>query len=421
MAEKKTAKKPPSPAEIDRRTGVSTTGSASRGGAPPGFEYQYDPLQSKLVLVRVPTTPAKKTTKEPAKETVQPVRAVVPEATVEPVATPAAAPIVEPVAEPVAEPEVAAPQIYQPVPVYSVTPEDAAASPELVSPAPMEQAPAEPTQDQTSAYQLISDALADYGLQELGDFVTKLVFEQGIVTEAGLMTEIRKEDAYKTRFAANINRRARGLTWIDEREYLRLENSMKKVLRDAGMPPGFYDSNDDVDQFIELDVSPDELAERIEFGYDAINRADPEVIDAMRRLYGVGDSELAAYFLDPERAQNVILRQARSAQIAGQAQRQARMEIGVSLAEELETAGVTQEQARQGFGVIRQLGEVFQTTAEEQMGGEQAFGQEEQVGAVFGTSAAAQQRLRQRQRRRTAAFEAGGSFAGQGAEITGLR
>jgi hypothetical protein len=272
-----------------------------------------------------------------------------------------------------------------------------------------------------SAFDVIRELLRQYDLEDLTDFVNTLVFTDGITNENVLMSRVRQEDAYKTRFAGNIERQRRGLTPLSEPNYLALENTLRNTLRDAGMPPGFYDSTDDVDQFIALDVSPEELVARIEQGYDAINRADPEVITAMRDLYGVGDSELAAYFLDPERAETILLRQARSAQIAGQAQREARMQIGVGLAEQLEREGVTEQQARAGFGAISQLGEVFQTTAEEAGAGEQAFTQEEQVSAVFGTSAAAQQRLRQRQRRRQAAFESGGRFAGEGAEITGLQ
>jgi hypothetical protein len=46
--------------------------------------------------------------------------------------------------------------------------------------------------------------------------------------------------------------------------------------------------------------------------------------------------------------------------------------------------------------------------------------QEEQIGAVFSTDAAAAQRLRKKQSERTAVFQGGGGFAGQGSGQTSL-
>ena len=339
--------------------------------------------------------------------------------------------------EPVAAPAPAEPE---PTPVQLVTPVEPdplpepeptptvveAPAPEPVAepaPAPMEEAEPEPepTAEQNSAYDLITEALASYGLEGLGEFVNDLVFNQGIVTEAGLMTQIRTTDVYRTRFAANIARRQAGLTVIDEPDYLRMENQLLDVLRDSGLPSGFYDSYEDVTQFLAGDVSAEELGARIQDGYQAIQQSDPEVISEMRRLYNIGDGDLAAYFLDPARAQDILLQQAEAAQIAGQAQRQAGMTLDLSTAEKLATEGVTQQQARVGFGAIAEGQEMFGVTTGEQMAGEQAFSEQEQIGAIFGTSPEAQQRLRQRARRRQAEFETGGRFAGAGAEITGLR
>ena len=138
----------------------------------------------------------------------------------------------------------------------------------------------------------------------------------------------------------------------------------------------------------------------------------------MRRLYGVDDSMLAAYFLDPAKATPMLLRQANAAQIAAEGTLQAEQQISAMTAEELAVAGVTQQVAREGFQRIAAAEELFVplpgTT-------EQAITQEEQIAGVFGTSAAAQQRIRQRSRERQAAFEAGGRFAGQGTTVTGLQ
>lgn len=86
-------------------------------------------------------------------------------------------------------------------------------------------------------------------------------------------------------------------------------------------------------------------------------------------------------------------------------------------AEELATAGITEQQAREGFQTIAQAQEIFNPL----LVGETAISTEEQIAGIFGTQAAAQQRIRQRQRERQATFEAGGRFAGQGTTVTGLQ
>jgi hypothetical protein len=334
----------------------------------------------------------------------------------------APAPAPEPAAEPqpVDQPMAEAPAPYQPV--FSVTPEAAAASPELTTsepaPAPMETGPTQETR--TSVRDEVRQWLATYDLQELDEVVYDLIFKENLVDPTRIYFRLQDTDAYRRRFAGNIARRDAGLNVYSEERYIDLENQYRYYRSLAGMPEGFYDSTSDIATFIGNDVSPDEFYSRLQEGYNAVANADPEVVQELRRLYNIGESDLAQFFLDPERTRTRLISQAQSALIAGEA-RQTGMQLDVSQAEMLQRQGVTAEEAQAGFGTISQLGEVFQTTTEEQVAGEQAFGQEEQIGAVFGTSAAAQQRLRQRARRRQAAFETGGRFAGQGAEITGLR
>lgn len=267
-----------------------------------------------------------------------------------------------------------------------------------------------------SAYDVIQNLLTTYGLPELGGFVRDIVFGENIVDGNVIVGRIRQTPQYQARFAGNVQRRQRGLNVLSEGEYLALENAYRQTLRASGMPTGFYDSNEDLNQLIAGDVSVAELAQRVNQGYEAVAQADPQVKAEMRRLYGVDDAQLAAYFLDPERATPVLLRQARSAQIAAEATQQAELAVTAQQAEQLAQAGVTQEQARTGFQAIEQMQELFQPLT-----GEQAITTEEQVAGVFGTSGAAAQRIRQRQRERQAAFETGGGFAGAGGTVTGLQ
>jgi hypothetical protein len=273
-------------------------------------------------------------------------------------------------------------------------------------------------QARESAMDVIGRRLETYGLGSLSNFVWNLITQENITSEYALIERIRETDQYKQRFPAMKMRRDRNLNAISEQDYINLENSYRETMKIAGMPRGLFDGPEDFTSLITGDVSPKELQQRVQAGYQAVAQSNPQVINEMKRLYGVDDSMLAAYFLDPEKATPMLLRQAQSAQIAAEATLQADMGITAGTAEQLAVAGVTQEQARAGFQAIQAGQELFVplpgTT-------EAAIAQEEQVAGVFGTSSAAQQRIRQRTRERQATFEAGGRFAGQGTTVTGLQ
>jgi hypothetical protein len=280
------------------------------------------------------------------------------------------------------------------------------------------QAAAVREEQRTSAKAVIQNLMAEYGLTSLSKFVEDMVFKEDIIDPNVLLGRIRQTTEYKDRFKGIELRRAKGLNVPSEAEYIGLENTYRQLMRTAAIPANLFDQPDDLANLIGNDVSPAELSARINDGYQAVAQANPEVVTQMRRLYGLQDGELAAYFLDPERATPYLLRQARSAQIAGEAKLQAGQELTMTQAEQLATAGVTQEQAQQGFQTIAQSQELFNPLAGTT---EATIGVEEQIAGIFGQSAAAQQRIRQRQRERQAAFEAGGRFAGQGGTVTGLQ
>ena len=270
---------------------------------------------------------------------------------------------------------------------------------------------------QQSAYNIITDTLSRYGLSELSGFVNDLVFKENLLNTDIIYGRVKETAEYARRFAGNEARRRAGFNVLSEEAYIGQENTYRQLLRTAGLPAGFYDSNEDFTAFIAGDVSPSELNTRITDGYNAVKNSDPQVIAEMQRLYGVDDSQLAAYFLDPVKATPILVRQAQASQISAQATRQAGTEITAQQAEQLAVEGVTTEQAQAGFATIGQAQELFNPLA-----GEQGVGmtQQEQISAVFSTDAAAAQRLRKKQAERTAVFKGGGSFAGQGQGQTAL-
>ena len=175
-----------------------------------------------------------------------------------------------------------------------------------------------PTQSQRqSAMDVINALLSDYGLTGLSSFVYDMVFKEDVMNGREVLARIRADQGeagqiYRKRFAGNYARRDAGLNVLSEDDYIAMETSFSRIMRAAGLPSGFYDSPDDFAALIGGDVSAAELSSRVNDGYLAVQQANPQVINEMRRLYGVDDSMLAAYFLDPAKATPMLLRQARS-------------------------------------------------------------------------------------------------------------
>jgi hypothetical protein len=283
--------------------------------------------------------------------------------------------------------------------------------------------------DETSAFKILEDTLRFYGLvtdtdRRLLDEVQTLWTGKRITEDTGINDigiALRDSQAFKDRFPANEALRAAGKPQFSVIEYLKEEAAYKSALQGAGMPADFYDKPSDFQNFIINDVSPDEVEARARLGYQAVRQADPQVVAEFKRLYGVSEGELAAYFIDPQRMRPTFdryeaERQARSAQIAAAGTQQGGMTIEREQAEALARSGVTAEQAQAGFTALGDTQELFQAIQP----GEQQITQAEQIGGVFNTNAEARRAIAQRRRSRQAQFEAGGSFAGSQGVQTGL-
>lgn len=243
-------------------------------------------------------------------------------------------------------------------------------------------------------------------------------------------TDTVSQDAIKKRFSGNQARVAAGMDPLKPSEYINLEKQYLARLKDNGMPVGFYDSQEDLAKLVGGDVSPVEFDARIQRGYQAAMNAPQSVKQQLNNLYGITDSDLAAYYLDPTKTEDILgrkksstlfARQLEAANIANQAQAQANINLGAMTAEELAAQGVSPSVAQQRFAEIGMSQELFQTTTAEAAAGEQAIGQAEQIAGTFGTNAAARQKITERRRKRAAAFEAGGGLTTTQTGVTGLR
>jgi hypothetical protein len=275
------------------------------------------------------------------------------------------------------------------------------------------------------ADEILKTLLAAYGL-DAPDVLEKLntalledptMFRGEFGVQLALIT-VRDTATYKTRFKANEYRIANGFLPKSEDEIIQMEKAFRETLRANSLPKGFYDTQEDFNKFIGGDISPRELNVRISQGYNAVLQAEPGTKAELQRLYGLGEGDIAAFFIDPTRFnESEAIKKAQAAQVASEARRQAGFTVDVGTAEALATElGGDRGAAARGFQQLGETQELFTAT----QAGEDTISQEEQIAGTFGTSGAAAQRIATRRRRRQAEFEQGGSFAGQGPTSTGL-
>jgi len=182
-----------------------------------------------------------------------------------------------------------------------------------------------------SARGQINAAISAYGLSSsLGDSLYNKVLANIPVSQ--IFLDMRQTPEYKARFPAMAQLQAKGRA-ISETQYLDLERSYTQTLREAGIPPGFYDQPDDFNRYIANEVSPAELQQRVSVYQKAAYEAPQETRNELQLLYGIGPGELTAYFMDPDRAEPVIMKQFQTAQVAGQALRAGLSQLNVTQAE----------------------------------------------------------------------------------------
>jgi hypothetical protein len=228
----------------------------------------------------------------------------------------------------------------------------------------------------------------------------------------------------KERFKGNDLRVANGLRPLKPSEYIEQEQSYILRLQNSGMPIGFYDSPDDLAKLIGGDVAPTEFDSRLRQGYQAAMNAPQSVKQQLQSIYGVTESDLAAYFLDPTKATDIIGRkknanlfgrQIQAAEIAAQGQSQAGLQLGLQTAEDLAAQGVSTAVAQTGFAKIRDEQQLFTGSVNET-----DIGVAEQISGTFSTNAEARKKIEERRQKRVAGFKGGGSAVATQAGNVGL-
>jgi hypothetical protein len=236
-----------------------------------------------------------------------------------------------------------------------------------------------------SAYDLLFTQFNQYGMGALVEPLKQFI-QQGL-SSSEFTLRLRDTDAYKKRFAANAQRIAKGLSALNEAEYIGLEDQYQNIMRNYGLPASYYTRGDmgrqeGFEKFLANDVSAAELEDRVLTAQSRVLNANPEVSQALKQFYpDITNGDILAYTLDPTRGLTDIKRKVTAAEIGGAAI-QSGLQTGMARAEELGTAGVTKAQAQQGYGAIgsglqrgSQLASIYgedpytQTTAEKEVFG----------------------------------------------------
>lgn len=271
-----------------------------------------------------------------------------------------------------------------------------------------------------SAKGTLATTLAQYGLPaSLADKLWDQEYVQkGTPIQTIIDVALPNTDEYKQRFPGLTSlreRRNRGESVLipSVTQYLELETGIASVLRDSGLPAGFYDDPSDFATFIGGSTSPKEIEDRISLARNVAFNAPVEVRQELSRVYGLEPGDLVAYFLDPQRMLPDLQKKANAAAVGGATIRSGFGLLTQQEMEQLSASGVTDTEAAQRSGALVPLSGLFAETAGEAAAGDQ-LGRDEQVGYIGG-SAQAVTSIERRRSRRQAQFEGGGgAAAGQG-------
>lgn len=201
-------------------------------------------------------------------------------------------------------------------------------------------------------------------------------------------------------------------------EVLEYRTQAKSLMRSYGLPPSFYDNNNNFTELIVGDVSMAELDDRLQTASRRVANAPFEVRSAFNDLVGIaGDEALFMLFTDVDRALPELENLVQAAEAGGAARR---FGFGLSADEQLLMASynIEYDRAVEGFANLDLNRSLFGETLYEE---DWTVGQQG-VAAEFGLEGGAAERLKRRgeSRRAETAGSAGGAVEERGAAALGV-
>lgn len=272
-----------------------------------------------------------------------------------------------------------------------------------------------PSADMKDAFAMLKDLFMQYNLEELLPAINELMIS-GVGPAAATLAlktdpKYNKDAAgnaigYARRFAGNELRRKQGLNVLSEAEYLALEDSYSETLTSYGLMDYFgpkgKERTQKMAEVIGANISAVEFNDRVNTSYTRVINTDKATRDTFKLLYGITDSDLTRYFLDPKNNVNVLKEKVAVAEIYGSAVAQG-LAGSVEVSTELAKLGVDKQLARQGYSVIAEV--LPEATKLSQIYEElPAYTQQTAEAEVFQGLASAQRTRQRLVQRETAAF-----------------
>jgi hypothetical protein len=212
--------------------------------------------------------------------------------------------------------------------------------------------------ERQSAYDILLAEFTRYGLSALVEPLKGFIISGA--SPAELTIQLQNSKAYQDRFAANADRIAKGLSALSPAEYVAVEDQYQNIMRNYGLPESYYAKDTMGTQagfrtLLANDVSATELEERVLTAQDRVLKAAPEVSQALKAFYpDITNGDILAYTLDPQKGLDSIKRKVTAAEIGGAAIGQG-LKTDVTRAEQLAAAGVTKQQAQEGYQTIAEV------------------------------------------------------------------
>lgn len=203
------------------------------------------------------------------------------------------------------------------------------------------------TSSNQTAYDIMLAELKNFGLEGLAPALHDIILN-GITDQNQIQLQLQNTEAWKNRFRGNEILKGQGLSPLSPAEYVATERAYAQVMKNYGLPTGFYDDSSDFAGFIGHSVSPAEMQQRVSKYADVARREDPALLQQLGQM-GMTEGDLLAYMMDPNRAMPIIERKYNTALIGATALRAG---VSSSNAEHLASLGITEDQAKQGYDKI---------------------------------------------------------------------
>lgn len=242
--------------------------------------------------------------------------------------------------------------------------------------------PAGLTTGQQNALTIINGWMKEWGIEGLSDVVKNWIGQDK--SEDAALFELRGTDAYAKRFPGMKLRADSNLAPINEATYLALEDDYDAWARYYGVEGSFGATTEErrtkFGNLIGKNVNTTTFRDYVDTVVTRVNKADPSIKKTLNDFYGITDTDLKNYYINPTENVKALQEKVTAAEIGAAAASQALM-ASKQRSEELARFGIDRELALTGYerianalpegrklsGIYREEGiDYTQETAEEE-------------------------------------------------------